>query len=195
MNMTQEPHEEAIIRNYIIADAEWLDRWALELTVRLERARERRVPPADMGRWAMAAAIDGGLRQRDGLTQVVLVHEAANTRMENFAPAVYATGLTGQACRDGNLGEFVFTSVETSDMADKQTLLADIVRHAAAQEDTRRIVVAADPEKKEDDTRLLTALREADEAGPRLTLLDLKETEGLRHKLLANSILFALGLE
>lgn len=50
--------------NVIIADADYIDRVAFDLIVNFERMLDRRIPAADMSRWAMDIALDGGLRGR-----------------------------------------------------------------------------------------------------------------------------------
>ena len=60
--------------NVIIVDADYVDRVAFDLTVNFERMLGRRVPKADMARWVECVALDGGLREGDHETQVVLIH-------------------------------------------------------------------------------------------------------------------------
>ena len=49
--------------NVIIADADYIDRVAFDLTVNFERMINRRIQPADMAQWAVCIALDGGLRE------------------------------------------------------------------------------------------------------------------------------------
>lgn len=80
----------------IVADADYLDDVAFRFTVQGERILGRRVPKADLSQWAVDAALDGGLRAdgKSHTTQVLLVHEKANSQLRNFSPSVYATGST-----------------------------------------------------------------------------------------------------
>lgn len=71
--------------NVIVADADYVDKVAFDLTVNFERMIGRRIPPADMSQWAVCVALDGGLRPGKHETQVVLIHDRKNPKMENFA--------------------------------------------------------------------------------------------------------------
>ena len=44
--------------NVIIADADYIDRVAFDLTVNFERMINRRIQPADMAQWAVCIALD-----------------------------------------------------------------------------------------------------------------------------------------
>ena len=97
--------------NVIVADADYVDKVAFDLTVNFERMIGRRIPPADMSQWTVCVALDGGLRPGRHETQVVLIHDRKNSKMENFAPGTYATELDGQAFSDPQMGEFAFADV------------------------------------------------------------------------------------
>ena len=73
--------------NVIVVDADYVDSVAFNLIVNFERMIGRRIPPADMARWVECVALDGGLRQGDHETQVVLLHDKGQRAMENFTPA------------------------------------------------------------------------------------------------------------
>ena len=49
--------------NVIIADADYIDKVAFDLTVNFERMINRRIQPADMAQWAVCIALDGGLER------------------------------------------------------------------------------------------------------------------------------------
>ena len=80
--------------NVIIADADYIDKVAFDLIVNFERMLERRIPQADMARWIDCVALDGGLREGDNRTQVVLIHDKKNLKLDNFRPCDYADELT-----------------------------------------------------------------------------------------------------
>lgn len=52
--------------NIIIADADYIDYVAFQLSVQFERMLNRRIPPADLSRWAINVALDGGVRVKAG---------------------------------------------------------------------------------------------------------------------------------
>ncbi len=72
--------------NVIIADADYIDRVAFDLTVNFERMINRRIQPADMAQWAVCIALDGGLREGEHETQVVLIHDKTIYGDEEFPP-------------------------------------------------------------------------------------------------------------
>ena len=96
--------------NVIIADADYIDKVAFELTVNFERMINRRIPSADMAQWAVCIALDGGLREGEHETQVVLIHDKKSMAMKNFHPSNYEKDLNAQAFKDAKLGEFIISS-------------------------------------------------------------------------------------
>ena len=89
--------------NVIIADADYIDRVAFDLIVNFERMINRRIQPADMAQWAVCIALDGGLREGEHETQVVLIHDKQSMAMKNFRPANYEKDLNAQAFKDDKL--------------------------------------------------------------------------------------------
>ena len=61
--------------NVILVDADYVDKVAFDLTVNFERMIGRRIPQADMAKWLECVALDGGLREGENQTQVVLLHK------------------------------------------------------------------------------------------------------------------------
>lgn len=70
--------------NVIIVDADYVDKVAFELIVNFERMIGRRIPPADMAKWLVCVALDGGLREGDHQTQVVLIHDRGGAANGEF---------------------------------------------------------------------------------------------------------------
>ena len=66
--------------NVILVDADYVDKVAFDLTVNFERMLGRRIPQADMAQWLECVALDGGLREGDHKTQVVLLHKHKRKR-------------------------------------------------------------------------------------------------------------------
>ena len=90
--------------NVILVDADYADKVAFDLIVNFERMIGRRIPQADMARWLECVALDGGLREGEHQTQVVLIHSKDKQQMENFLPGTFSE-LDGKAFT-GELGEF-----------------------------------------------------------------------------------------
>ena len=181
--------------NVILADADYVDGVAFNLTVNFERMLGRRVPPADMAQWAECVALDGGLapsNPSEGVVQVVLVHERLNTAMRNFEPGNYAEGLDGKAVQS-RVGEIVINAVQTEELASKDVLMKELLELLCQQKAVKRLMVVAD------DTMvgaLRPILQRYDSDERRTTLLTMQPVNGgaYRHVLLGYSLMAALGI-
>ena len=132
--------ERKLCENIILADADYIDKVAFDLTVNFERMIGRRIPQADMPRWADCVALDGGIRQGENNIQVILIHNKETTRIENFAPSDIVKDLDGKAFKD-NLGEFLFSAIPVEDMVDKEHLFCDSLMNVCSQPEVRRVMV------------------------------------------------------
>ena len=94
--------------NVILVDADYVDKVAFNLIVNFERMLGRRIPQADIARWIDCVALDGGIREGEHETQVVLIHQKGKQGLENFAPSAYEE-LDGKAFKD-HLGEFAINA-------------------------------------------------------------------------------------
>ena len=200
--------------NVILADADYIDGVAFNLTVNFERMLGRRVPQADMAQWAECVAMDGGVtpsnfpEREKGLTDsagaansspsgrsggiVVLVHECENTSLKNFTPGNYAEELDGKAVQS-RVGELAFTAVQTEDMAPKEQLLKDLLQLICEQKTVKRLMVVVDDAMV---NMLRPILQRYDSDDRRTTLLTMQPIAGgaYRHVLLGYSLMAALGI-
>ena len=184
-------------QNVIVADADYVDRVAFNLTVNFERMLGRPIPPADLARWAECVALDGGVRPAEGegqQTQVVLIHDKRKVRMQNFAPAGYADELSGKAF-SGPLGEFVVNAYPVEDVTTKDDFLLDVVATMLPVGDVHRIMVVPDAEREGVSDRLRRLLRDAPE-GKAVTILAMQPLPGgaFRQEILGYSLMQALGI-
>ena len=179
--------------NVIVVDADYVDSVAFNLIVNFERMIGRRIPPADMARWVECVALDGGLRQGDHETQVVLLHDKGKQAMENFTPADYITQLDGKAFK-GNLGEFVFGAYPVESLVSKEEFLVDVVSLVCNQKEVKRVMVVPDVDKCYDMLR--HALRHVDD-DKRVTLFAMQPLTGgnFRQEILGYSLMSALGIK
>ena len=179
--------------NVIVVDADYVDSVAFNLIVNFERMIGRRIPPADMARWVECVALDGGLRQGDHETQVVLLHAKGKRAMENFTPADYSTQLDGKAFK-GNLGEFVFGAYPVESLVSKEDFLVDVVSLVCNQKEVKRVMVVPDVDKCYDMLR--HALRHVDD-DKRVTLFAMQPLTGgnFRQEILGYSLMSALGIK
>nr|WP_315347258.1 DUF6621 family protein [Hoylesella enoeca] len=187
---TQTPWSE----NLIIADADYIDQVAFNLIVNFERMIGRHIPQADLARWVDCIALDGGLREGENRTQVVLIHNRDSKALDNFMPADYEQELKGKAFRD-HLGEFVIDALPVEAMVSKDDMLIDILQTACAQQEVRRVMLIPDAEKAGvyDDVR--QALRYVDDS-KRITVFAMQPMEGgnFRQEILGYSLMNALGI-
>ena len=176
--------------NVILADADYVDGVAFNLTVNFERMLGRRVPPADMAQWAECVALDGGTP--GGGIQVVLVHERSNTSLKNFEPGNYADELDGKAVQS-RVGELIFNAVQTEELAPKELLMKELLQLLCEQKEVKRLMVVADDAMA---AALRPILQRHDSDERRTTLLTMQPVQGgaFRHVLLGYSLMAALGI-
>lgn len=179
--------------NVILADADYVDRVAFDLTVNFERMLERRIPKASMAQWLDCVALDGGLRQGPNQTQVVLLHDAERQQMDNFTPGHYADELDGKAFTDP-MGEFLLSSVAVERLTTKEQLFADSLAILCAISEVKRVMVIADAERYYD--RVRQTLRTAGDTDQRITVFAMQPMSGgnFRQEILGYSLMAALGI-
>lgn len=178
--------------NVIIADGDYIDKVAFNLIVNFERMIGRRIPKADTARWIDCIALDGGLREGNSNTQVVLVHDNRNKALDNFMPGDYADELDGKAFKD-NLGEFTISAISPEDMTTSEDLFIDALTIVSSQKDVKRIMVV--PNAEHIYNKVKDALRYADD-DKRITVFAMQPMAGgnFRQEILGYSLMSALGI-
>ena len=179
--------------NIIIADADFVDKVAFDLTVNFERMLMRRVPKADLARWIDCIALDGGIREGENEIQVVLIHNKENTELENFTPAHYKEELDGKAFKD-HLGEFSINTYPVEELVSKADFIAEAAQIACSQKEVKRVMVV--PDDEETYAKVRHALKRIDDEGKRITLFAMQPMEGgnFRQEILGYSLMSALGI-
>ena len=183
--------------NVIIADADYIDRVAFDLTVNFERMINRRIQPADMAQWAVCIALDGGLREGEHETQVVLIHDKKAIAMKNFRPSNYETDLNAKAFKDDKLGEFIFSSYPTEEkMAGKDEFLVEVARTVCNAKEVKRVMVIPNSEDGDAYDQLRDMLRKVDDDDKRIPLFAMQPMPGgnFRQEILGYSLMNALGI-
>ena len=183
--------------NIILADADYVDYVAFQLSVQFERMLDRRIHKADMSQWAVDVVLDGGLRD-DGKrheTQLVLVHEKANAQMENFQPSVYDTELNARAFADERLGEFLVNAVPVGDVVGKDDYILDAIRLVLAHDEVRRLMIIPNAEQGTLYDEVQSVLRNRD-TDQRITVFTMQPLPGgnFRQEILGYSVMNALGI-
>ena len=183
--------------NVIIADADYIDKVAFDLTVNFERMINRRIPPADMAQWAVCVALDGGLREGGHETQVVLIHDKKSMAMKNFRPSNYEQDLNAQAFKDPKLGEFIISSYPTENkMVGKDDFLVDVARTVCNAKEVKRVMIVPTSEDGDAYDQLRDMLRKLDDDDKRITLFAMQPMPGgnFRQEILGYSLMSALGI-
>ena len=184
--------------NVILADADYIDQVALTLIVNFERMLGRQIPKANMALWADCVALDGGLRQGDNLTQVVLIHSKNKLQLDNFTPSNYADDLTNKAFKD-HLGEFVFDAYHAEEeLVGYGDFFVDALQLISAQKEVKRIMVIPNAE----DVHIYNKVRETlnrieDDDNKRITVFAMQPMPGgnFRQEILGYSLMAALNIK
>ena len=179
--------------NVIIADGDYIDAVAFNLIVNFERMIGRRIPKADMARWIDCVALDGGVREGANETQVVLIHDKKNSKMDNFAPSDYASELNGKAFKD-NLGEFALSSYPVESLVGKEDFFVEVLDAVCRRKEVKRLMVVPDDGRMYDAVR--QALRFAGD-DKRITVFAMQPMPGgnFRQEILGYSLMSALGIK
>ena len=184
--------------NVILVDADYVDKVAFNLIVNFERMLGRQIPKADMALWADCVALDGGLRQGDNLTQVVLIHSKNKLQLDNFTPSNYADDLTNKAFKD-HLGEFIFDAYHAEEeLVGYGDFFVDALQLISAQKEVKRIMVIPNAE----DVHIYNKVRETlnrieDDDNKRITVFAMQPMPGgnFRQEILGYSLMAALNIK
>lgn len=180
--------------NVIIVDADYVDRVAFDLIVNFERMIGRRIPKADLAKWIDCVALDGGLREGEHDTQVVLIHDKKQAALDNFMPANYDDELNGKAFKD-HLGEFTVSSFPVENITTASDFFLDTVAMVCAQKEVKRVMIVPDAENRALYADLRHTLQRVDDE-KRITVFAMQPMEGgnFRQEILGYSLMNALGI-
>ena len=180
--------------NVVIVDADYVDRVAFDLIVNFERMIGRRIPKADLAKWIDCVALDGGLREGEHDTQVVLIHDKKQAALDNFVPASYDDELNGKAFKD-HLGEFTVSSFPVEDITNATDFFLDTVAMVCAQKEVKRVMIIPDAENRALYADLRHTLQRVDDE-KRITVFAMQPMEGgnFRQEILGYSLMNALGI-
>ena len=180
--------------NVVIVDADYVDRVAFDLIVNFERMIGRRIPKADLAKWIDCVALDGGLREGEHETQVVLIHDKKQAALDNFVPASYDDELNGKAFKD-HLGEFTVSSFPVEDITTATDFFLDTVAMVCAQKEVKRVMIIPDAENRALYADLRHTLQRVDDE-KRITVFAMQPMEGgnFRQEILGYSLMNALGI-
>ena len=178
--------------NVILADADYIDKVAFNLIVNFERMLGRRIPQADMARWIDCVALDGGIREGEHETLVVLIHQKGKHGLENFVPSTYEE-LDGKAFKD-HLGEFAINAYPIEQPG--EDFFTEVLELVTAQKEVKRVMVIPNLEDELIYNKVREALRRVDDEEKRVTLFAMQPLTGgnYRQEILGYSLMAALGI-
>ena len=179
--------------NVILVDADYVDKVAFNLIVNFERMLGRRIPQADIARWIDCVALDGGIREGEHETQVVLIHQKGKQGLGNFAPSAYEE-LDGKAFKD-HLGEFAINAYPIEPIAGED-FFTEVLELVTAQKEVKRVMVIPNLEEETIYNKVREALRQVDDEEKRVTLFAMQPLPGghYRQEILGYSLMAALGI-
>ena len=179
--------------NVILVDADYVDKVAFNLIVNFERMLGRRIPQADIARWIDCVALDGGIREGEHETQVVLIHQKGKQGLENFAPSTYEE-LDGKAFKD-HLGEFAINAYPIEPIAGED-FFTEVLELVTTQKEVKRVMVIPNLEEETIYNKVREALRQVDDEEKRVTLFAMQPLSGgnYRQEILGYSLMAALGI-
>lgn len=197
MNM-QANQNVSLSENIILADADYIDLVTFRLSVQFERMIGRRIPKADLSRWVVDIALDGGLRvdKKSHETQLVLLHDKDKKQMDNFSPSVYDTELNAQAFRDEQLGEFLVNAYPIGSMVSKEQYLQETIKTILEHDEVKRLMIIPNGEEGNDYALVSQSLRDAPD-DKRITVFAMQPMPGgnFRQEILGYSLMNALGIK
>ena len=181
--------------NVILVDADYVDKVAFNLIVNFERMLGRRIPQADMAKWIDCVALDGGIREGEHETLVVLIHRKDKTKLENFTPGDYDKALNGKAFKD-HLGEFSISAYPIEDIAGGEDYFTDALQLITAQKEVKRVMVIPDAESTYIYNKVRETLNRLDDDEKRITVFAMQPMPGgnFRQEILGYSLMAALGI-
>ena len=179
--------------NVILVDADYVDKVAFNLIVNFERMIGRRIPQADFAKWIDCVALDGGIREGEQETQVILLHGKQKKAMDNFVPGNYEE-LNGKAFKD-HLGEFVINAYPAEDIVGSEQQFIDTLQLVCTQKEVKRVMVIPNTEDPNIYNKVREALRKTDD-DKRITVFAMQPMTGgpFQQEILGYSLMAALGI-
>ena len=178
--------------NVILVDADHVDKVAFNLIVNFERMIGRRIPQADLAKWIDCVALDGGIREGEHQTQVVLIHNREKQKMENFQPSDYSE-IDGKAFKD-HLGEFSINAFPVEQLTTKDDFFMDILHLVCQQKEVKRVMIIGNDGLYD---QIRTTLKQVDDDDKRITVFSMEPRQGgnFRQEILGYSLMAALGIK
>ena len=184
--------------NFIIADADYADHVAFDLIVNFERMLGRRIPNADLAKWIVGIALDGGMRNKgeEQETQVVLVHDKEKGKMENFTPASYGES-SGKAFKDPTLGEFIVNAYPVENVTSKDEYMLDLIETVCSHKEVKRVMIIPNTDTPELYDKIRMLLKRVDDEDKHITVFAMQPLQGgnFKQEILGYSLMNAMEIK
>lgn len=183
--------------NIIIVDADYVDSVAFNLIVNFERMLDRRIQPTDLSQWIVNIALDGRIKEGMNETQVILLHDKKNPKLENFIPADYKKELNGQAFKDTKLGEFIINDITTGEeISPKDEVLTDLIKTMINHNEVKRLMLIPNAEDGHTINNVRHLVNNADDEIKHITVFAMQPLKGgnFKQQILGYSLLNAMGI-
>jgi len=184
--------------NFIIADADYVDRVAFDLIVNFERMLGRRIPNADLSKWAVSIALDGGMRKKnkENETQVVLIHDKDKDKMENFNPSSFSD-MSEKAFMDPTLGEFIVNAYPVESLVSKDEYILDLTKTVCSHKEVKRIMIIPNTDEGDIFDKIRMTLKSVDDEDKHITIFGMQPLQGgnFKQEILGYSLMNAMGIK
>lgn len=176
----------------MLVDADYLDATAFDLIVNFERMLGRRIEQGDLCHWLDCIALDGGLTPGHNQVQVLFLHSKTKERLDNFAPAHFATELDGKAFSD-NLGEFTMHSFAVESVVSADEFFIQSLTTLCDAKEIKHLMVVGDMQRL--GQRITGLCRQTDGKDITVFAMEPLSGRGFTGEILGYSLMSALGIK
>lgn len=177
-------------KTVLLVDADYLDTVTCQIIIHFEKQIERPLGQARLDRWLECATLDGGVRKADDGVQAIFVHSKKKRYFEYIDPMDFKDEIDGMSFMS-KIGEFEMSCIPVEDIAPAEGFMRQAAEMLCDAKEVENLIVVAALDLSPDIAPLL------DKSDKNITVLDMKPTEGLKHRqvILGFSIMQALRIK
>ncbi len=181
--------------NVILIDADYVDAVALDIAGYFGRLLGKKIPPADLAEWLCCCALEAGQPEGNVQTQVILLHSADKSSLDNFIPSSFCQELDGQAFLDNRMGEFLISSICEENINQDAPLLQQSVQFILQSADVKKFTLVTNLHLYGEELTKILSLG----GNPEVCLLTMPsengaDIKGVRTEVVAYGLMRAMGL-
>lgn len=176
----------------MLIDAAFLDFVVTDLKKHFTSVLKRELQEADLSLLITYLALDAAVEEGKNDIQVLLVYDAATSRLAHCRPSDLKTELNGVAFNN-EWGEFSFASVSSEEMVSREELYLDLLGIVSDSADVKKLILISSNEEYGD--RVAKALEEVKDK--EIIQFRMNEPESrvrYRWEMLAYPVMHALGI-